>query len=197
MRNKRIVRRHRIHHRHKIHKYTNLALVGVSIIVAFALSRIEGFHIFLLQLGGFGLIGAFIAGMLFVSTFTFATGGLILLVLAEKLSPVEIGLLAGAGAVVGDLFIFRIVKDDILTELTDLYHVFGGKHLTHLLHTYYFNWMLPVIGALIIASPLPDELGVSLMGLSKMKTYQFITISFLLNSFGIFLIISASAWIKP
>jgi hypothetical protein len=185
------------HYRHRIHKYTNLLLVVISIIIAFALSRAEVFHTFLLQMGNYGYAGAFIAGILFVSTFTVATGGLILLVLAEKLSPVEIALIAGAGAVVGDLLIFHVVKDNLTSELVDLYHRFGGKHFTHLLYTQYFRWSLPVIGALIIASPLPDELGVSLMGISQMNTLKFIPISFFLNSLGIFLILSASVFIKP
>ena len=52
--------------------------------------------------------------------------------------------------------------------------------------------MLPVIGAIIIASPLPDELGVSLMGMSQMKASRFILLSYILNSIGIFLVVSAS-----
>ena len=48
----------------------------------------KGFHSFLLHLGNFGYIGAFIAGILFVSTFTVATSALVLLVLAETLSNI-------------------------------------------------------------------------------------------------------------
>ena len=47
------------------------------------------------------------------------------------------------------------------------------------------RWLIPFIGALIVASPLPDELGLTMMGLSKMKTSLFIPLSFLLNFFGI------------
>jgi len=36
-----------------------------------------------------------------------------------------------------------------------------------------------------VISPLPDELGLAMMGLSKMKTSLFIPISFILNSLGI------------
>jgi len=39
---------------------------------------------------------------------------------------------------------------------------------------------------------LPDELGVGLMGISKLKTYQFIILSYVLNSIGIILVISAT-----
>lgn len=178
-------------------RYKNLTLLCVSLVIAFLLSRYEPFHMFLLNLGNLGYIGAFIAGILFVSTFTVATGAVILLTLAERLSPTEIGIIAGAGAVIGDFIIFRFIKDNLFEEITPLYNRLGGTHLTTVLHTKYFTWTLPVIGALIIASPLPDEAGVSLMGISKMKTYQFLVLSFILNAAGIFLVISASLVIKP
>jgi uncharacterized membrane protein YdjX (TVP38/TMEM64 family) len=196
MTNKRRTNRKRHNHR-RAHKYTNLILTGFSIVVAFLLSQVSSFHWFFLHLGSLGYLGAFLAGILFVSTFTMVSGALILLLLAETISPVAIGLIAGLGAVVGDLIIFHIVKDTLSTEIRDLYHRFGGKHLTHLLHTKYFRWSLPVIGAIIIASPLPDELGITLMGISKMNTIKFVLVSYILNSIGIFIVVWASTIIKP
>lgn len=173
-------------------KHKNLFLLFLSIIAAIVLSKVEAFNTLLLTLGNFGYLGAFVAGMLFVVSFTAATGAIILIALATFLSPLEIGIIAGFGAVLGDLIIFRFIKDDLVEELSPVYHKLGGDHLTRVLHTKYFSWTLPVIGALIIASPLPDEIGVSLLGIAKMKTYKFILLSFLLNTIGIFLIISAS-----
>ncbi len=178
-------------------KYKNLSIFFLSLIVAFSLSRYEGFHSFLLNLGELGYIGAFLGGTLFVSTFTVATGAVVLLVLAERLSPVEIGIIAGLGAVVGDFTIFRFIKDNLIAEVTPIYNGLGGSHVTKMLHSKYFSWTLPVIGAIIIASPFPDEIGVSLIGISKMKTYQFLIVSFILNAVGIFLVVSASLVIKP
>lgn len=179
-------------------KYKNLSLLGVSLIIAVILFRLESFHQFLLGLGDLGYIGAFIAGILFVSTFTVATGGVILLVLSEKLSPVEIGIFAGLGAVLGDFTIFRFVRDNLAGELKAIYnHIDHNNHLVRILHTKYFSWTFPVFGAIIIASPLPDEIGVSLMGISRMKTYKFLILSFILNASGIFLVISASSWLRP
>lgn len=169
----------------------------LSITAAFYLSQLKEFHFFLLNLGKFGYLGAFIAGILFVSTFTVSTGIVILFVLAEKLSPVEIGIIAGLGAVIGDITIFSFVKDSLLNEISPIYKRIGGDHLTKVLHTKYFGWTLPVVGAILIASPLPDEIGVSLMGISKMKKYKFMLISFVLNAIGIFLVISASKVINP
>ena len=179
-------------------KYKNLTFLLISLVIAFFVLQNEQLHSFMMHLGKLGYVGAFFAGILFVSTFTVATGAIILLVLAETLSPVELGIIAGFGAVTGDLLIFRFVKDDLAKEIKLLYKRFDkNHHFKKVLHTRYFSWSLPVVGALIIASPLPDELGVSLMGISKLKTYQFLLISFVLNSLGIFLVTSSSFFFKP
>ena len=182
----------------KSYRYKNSTFLFFSLCLAFFILRNEELHSFLLHLGTLGYLGAFLAGMLFVSTFTVATGAIILLVLAESLSPIEIGIIAGLGAVVGDFIIFRFVKDDLAREIRDIYNKFdGGHHLKKVLHTKYFSWTFPVLGAAIIASPLPDEIGVSLMGISKMSTVKFLCISFVLNAIGIFMVVSASSVIKP
>lgn len=182
----------------RYYKFKNLTLLFASILFALVLSRLEVFHNFLLTLGVFGYFGAFVAGVLFVSIFTVSTGTVILLVLAEKLSPLEIGIIAGTGAVVGDYLIFRLVKNNLAKEVQIIYdNIDSNHHLFKLLHTKYFTWTFPVIGALIIASPLPDEIGISLMGISKLKAYQFIMLSFILNAVGIFLVVSASKFVKP
>ncbi len=179
-------------------KYKNITFLVLSFALTFFVLRNETLHSFLLHLGNFGYLGAFLAGILFVSTFTVATGAVILLVLAETLSPIEIGIVAGFGAVVGDFVIFRFVKDDLAREIRFIYNkIDTNHHLKKVFQTKYFSWTFPVLGAAIIASPLPDEIGVSLMGISKLKTYQFLIISFILNATGIFLVISASVVIKP
>ncbi|RJP45783.1 MAG: hypothetical protein C4584_02895 [Armatimonadetes bacterium] len=178
-------------------KYKNLTIFFISIVVAILLSRTETLHNFLINLGSLSYFGAFIAGIFFVSTFTVATSAVVLLILAESLSPLEIGIIAGLGAVIGDLTIFRLIKDNVLDEIRPIFNALGNHYPLRVLHTRYFSWTLPVIGGLLIASPLPDEVGISLMGIAKLKTYQFIIVSFILNAIGIFLIVSASTFIKP
>ena len=178
--------------KHKKFKYKNLVVLFISIAIALALWQIESFHEFLLDLGMAGDLGAFIAGILFVWIFTMPTALLILLTLSQSgtLSPIEIGIIAGAGAVLGDLVIFKFVRDGLSSEIEELYQEYGPKHLQHVLNSKYFHWTLPIIGAIMIASPLPDELGVSLLGISKMRSYNFILLSFFLNSLGIYTIIA-------
>jgi len=182
----------------KSYKYKNFTFLALSLLLTIFLIQNKTFHALLFHLGTFGYLGAFIGGALFVSTFTVSIGTAILLILAENYSPVFLGIIAGLGAVAGDLTIFQFVHSrGFVEEVKHLFEFFGSDKIHHLLHTKYFSWTLPVVGALIIASPLPDELGVSLMGISRMKPYQFILLSFGLNSLGIFLILTASNFIRP
>ena len=49
-----------------------------------------------------------------------------------------------------------------------------------------------MLGAFVIVSPLPDELGVSLLGMSEIKTGKFLLISSISHTIGMFLLVSAS-----
>lgn len=181
---------------HRYH-YKNLTYLFISIVIAMLLLQNQSFRNMLVHLGNYGYVGAFIGGVLFVSTFTVSIGTVLLIILTSTLHPIEIGIIAGLGAVMGDVAIFQFIRSKgLIDEIKHFFHYFGGEKISHLIHTKYFSWSLPVIGALIIASPLPDELGVGLMGISKLKTYQFIILSFVLNSLGIFFIITASSFFK-
>ncbi len=170
-------------------KYPNLTFFVFSLLSAAVLTRAGFFQEIVAVLGSWAYVGAFFAGLLFVSTFTVSFGGVLLFQMAESLTVWEVALAAGLGAVVSDFFIFKFVKNNLVREVQPLYNTLGGKGINHVLHTRYFSWTLPFVGALIIASPLPDEIGVSLMGLSKMKAWQFLAISFALNALGITLVI--------
>lgn len=172
--------------------YKNTALLLLSLIVFFLLADKSVVKNTLNFIGNFGYVGAFIVGMLFVSAFTVAPAIVILFYMAKELNPIAISLIAGAGGVVGDYIIFKFLKDRVFEELSPLFLNNGGKPIRRLFHTPYFAWIVPLIGAIIIASPFPDELGVSLMGLSKVKDWQFILITFFLDVLAVFLVVTAS-----
>lgn len=48
-----------------------------------------------------------------------------------------------------------------------------------------------MLGAIIIATPFPDEIGISLMGLSHLKRPYIILMCFLLNVIGVLAIVLA------
>ena len=178
------------------YKYKYLALFFINILLAIFLSRLDFLNKFLFETRYIPFAGSFIAGILYVSSSTAALGILIITDLSKRLSPIEIALLAGLGGAVADFAIFRFFKDDLLSEIIPIYNKLGGQRLTKLMRHRFFRWSLPIIGAIIIASPLPDEIGISLMGLTHIKNYQFVLLCLVLDITGIFLFVSALSLIK-
>lgn len=167
-----------------------MTAVLISILIAIILGQNAVFKNWLLGLGSLEYIGALFAGMLFVSSFTVAISVVIFGIMAQNIHPMAIGLIGGVGAVMGDYLVFKLVRSHLQEELAMLFGKQETSHIKALLHSKYIAWTLPIIGVFIIASPLPDELGVSLLGISKMSEAKFILISYLSNSVGILMIAS-------
>ncbi len=121
-----------------------------------------------------------------------APASVVLFYIANELNALEVAVLAGAGGVIGDLIIFHYLKNTVFEELKPFYKNHGRKVVNKLIKTPYFSWLIPIVGAAIIASPLPDEIGLSILGFSKIKLPDFIVLTFLLNTLGIFFIIIAA-----
>lgn len=183
--------------RHFHWKHKNIIFFVLGLLAAFIISVNPWFKTLILDVDKIGYLGAFLAGMLFTSTFTLPIASLIIINLANSFPVFPLVVFAGLGAVTSDFLIFKFVKDDVVSEITPIYEELEKldkkNHLRKLIHTRYFGWTLPVIGALIIISPLPDELGVSLLGISNIKTTRFLLISACSHSLGMFLIVSAAA----
>ena len=156
----------------------------ISFAMAIFFIKSPEFKIFMNALISLGYVGAFIVGIFFVSTFTVATATVLLIALGHTLSPIMLALIAGLGATIGNYIIFFGTK--YITKKL----VKKSKHKTH--HPSHHHWTLPALGMLILLSPLPDELGVTLVSFFKMKTHHFILLSYLLKTVGIFLLITTS-----
>lgn len=173
-----------------IKKYKSLSLFLGGIILAVFLFRLPFWQNVFLGLGDFGYLGGFLAGILFVCSFTVGIGVAVLVVLTRVLMPLPLALMVGLGAALGDLIIFKLVRDNLKEEMDDIYKRIDKRQiLKGILKHKYMRWFLPVLGIIMIASPFPDEIGVTMIGLSEMKKIPFVTICFLLNSLGIYLFI--------
>ncbi len=169
--------------------YQNTILVLISIGLFILLADTPAAKLVIEHIGSYGYLGSFIAGIFFVSTFTVAPSGAVLFHLAEQYNPILIALTAGAGGVIGDLLIFRFVRGDAFAELSPILDRIKRRPVFALFKSPYFGWFTPVLGALIIASPLPDEAGIGLMGLSKIREWQFMLLTYVLNTTGILIIV--------
>lgn len=173
-------------------KYPYLTTIFISVVIAIILFKNQAFKDWLLHLGSLEYIGALIAGVLFISSFTVAISTVVIGIMAQNTNPLAIGLIGGVGAVIGDYLIFKLVRSHLQEELAMLFGKEGTSYIKTILRSKYIAWTLPIIGVFILASPLPDELGVSLLGISKISEAKFILISYLSNAFGILMIASVA-----
>jgi len=163
----------------------DLGVVALSIVIAVILAKTGALAGILTSTQEWELLGSLVAGIFFVSIFTVAPAGVVFFEIAAANSIWEVALFGGIGALIGDLLIFRFIKDSISEDIQWLMSKTKQERLFSIFRPKLFKWLIPFIGALIIASPLPDEAGLAMMGLSKMKTSVFIPISFVLNFLGI------------
>lgn len=166
-----------------------LFLFLISLAVGIFILRSPQLHEVITHLGNFAYIGIVIVGFFVVMTFTVIPSLAVLLTLSETVHPVLLSLLAGVGGMCGDYLLmryFRSETDQLLADKTLRNHLF----LKRVVRSRIFHWIAPLIGAIIVASPFPDEIGVTLLGISKLETKKFLPLVFVLDTVGIFLIIT-------
>lgn len=137
-----------------------------------------------------GYIGTFLAGIFFAYGFTAALATILLLILAKEQNIFLAGIIAGFGALVGDLLIFKFIRHSFTNEIKKLSKEKALTYLDNKIPKLFKKYFIAVLAAFIIASPLPDEIGVTLLAsTTKISTKMFSVLSGILNTAGIFIIL--------
>lgn len=169
------------------HILQDVALIVLSILVAFLLVR-TGVLEQMLR-GTSGALASFIAGVFFTSIFTTAPAIAALGEISLVNGILPTALVGAIGSLTGDLIIFRFVKDRFSEDVRELLGHRSIWRRVHLLfRRRFFRWITFLIGGLILASPLPDELGVAVLGMSRMNSRYFAALSLIFNFIGIYVI---------
>jgi len=149
------------------------------------------------EINKFGYWSFLVLGSLY--TFSFTTG----IATGAFLSYIPDGniflysLIGGAGAVVSDLIIYKIIKSELDGEIKKLQRSRLVKYLS-LIPGITNKYVLAFIGIVTIATPLPDELSVALLAENKlMKKRYFIPIALLMNTIGIYVLLSVIPEVTP
>lgn len=174
--------------------YPKLGLLVLFTIAAYFIFKRPEAAYYLDKLGGLSYIGIFIAGMLFAFGFSapFAVGFFI------ALSPANIylaALVAGVGALISDLLIFRFIRFSFMDEFQRLSDSKTIKRINHRIDRSFLKklkvYIMYIFAGILIASPMPDEAGVVMLaGLTKIKEFWLGLTGFVLNTIGIFLILN-------
>ncbi len=170
------------------HIVRDATIIALGIFFVVFLEKSGAVERFLDLTRGFFPVVSFVAGIFFTSIFTTAFATVVLAEISQDYSLILTALFGGAGALLGDYIIFRFVRDTLLEDIRGLLAISHADRFTEIFRLHLFRFLAPFIGAVIIASPLPDELGVALLGLSEMSTKKFAVFSFVLNAAGIFII---------
>lgn len=175
--------------------YKKIAPLLLGIAVAGILSQIETVEVWLLQLDKLSFGGALLAGFIYTFSFTAALGVLVMVNLSITLPPLLIALIAALGTALGDYIIFSLVKRGVVEQIKYDYQQIKEEIIIKLHPHRYVRWLLVAIGLIIIASPIPDEIGVGLLGLARIKNSYFIGLTYILNFIGIYLLLSLARWL--
>ena len=168
------------------HILTDVAIIVLSVLVAVLLVQTEVLTNLLASAGDMEIFGAFIAGAFFTSIFTTAPAIAALGEISLLQGIFYTALFGAMGSVLGDLVIFRFVRDrfsEHVSEIMTHQSVWRRFHL--LFKRRFFRWFTFLVGGFILASPLPDELGIAVLGFSKMRVKYFALLSFAFNFLGI------------
>lgn len=174
-------------------KYPKLTGLIVAIILSYIIFTNQNVADFIFNLGDLSYLGTFIAGMLFAFGFTapFSAGFFI------TLNPSNIlisGIIGGLGALFSDLLIFQFIRISFKDEFDRLEKNKQIKKIENIINNSLGkkikNYILYVFAGILIASPLPDEVGITMLaGLTKIKLKVLVILSFLLNTLGILILL--------
>lgn len=179
-----------------MYKYPKLFLLTGSFVFAYVLYQ-QGFFAWIEHaVNGYGYPSLFVGGLLFSFGFTtpFAIG--IFVEVASSVNPFIAAPIAGAGAMLSDRFIFDIIRFECFQD--EIHHLRSSRFvrwIAHLIHCETVSerlrrYLLFSFAGIVIASPLPDEFGVSLMSaVTEIDRRSFSIIAYALNTVGILIIL--------
>ena len=171
-------------------KYPKFLLLLLTFVIAYLLfynRAYQPFHDFVASLGYFG---TFISGALYVYGFTAAPATALLLILAKEQNIILASLVGGLGALIGDLIIFTAIRHSFADEIEKLFEEEIVKYIHSRTPSFIKKYFVPAAAVIIIASPLPDEIGIALFAASKNISLKvFSVFSYIINTVGIFVIL--------
>lgn len=167
----------------------DMVMIAVGIVIAVILSKVGFIDFIVFSLRDYYILASFVAGIFFTSAFTLAPSSIALVHIAEQAPMPSVAIWGGLGAMFGDLLLFLYIRDRFADDLMNAMKPSTVKYILRSLHFGFLKWLSPILGAVIIASPLPDEFGVTLMGVSKIKVAVLMPVAFIGNVLGIYLLI--------
>ncbi|OGS55715.1 MAG: hypothetical protein A3K60_00985 [Euryarchaeota archaeon RBG_19FT_COMBO_56_21] len=179
-------------------KYPKIGMLALVVIFAYLTFRLGDVQSFFHSLGQLGYVSAFLGGMLFAFGFGAPFGVAILATIADDVNILVAGLVGGLGALLSDYILFKFIRvtfnDEILRFKSSRAFSFVDGALIRKLPPRLSFYIILGVAGFVIASPLPDEIGVAMLaGIATVRDRTFAVMSFALNTLGILVVLAAGA----
>jgi hypothetical protein len=173
-------------------KYPKLFFLAATILLSYFIFSMTEVKEIVFSLQPLSYINDFVAGVLFSFGFTtsFSVGYFVSFVPANIFLAT---IIAGIGSTVGDMLIFRVIKFSFIDEFKELEKKKVIRKIEKIVknnkHVLIRHYLIYIFAGIILATPLPDEIGISMLaGLTTIKPVKLAIISFILHSAAIFLL---------
>lgn len=171
----------------KYPKFTLLFLIYIITYIFFSSNYSEPLKEFIISSGYFGAV---ISGMMYTFAFTSGPATAAFLILGKSADIIVLGLISGIGSVIGDLFIFFLARSILIGEVKLLSKEKFMGLLRKNAPVLFNKWFLIILGCIIAASPLSDEVGVFIIAsATNISAKKFAPIGYVLNTLGIITIL--------
>jgi len=133
-------------------------------------------------------LAIFITGLMYAPLLTTPLSIAAFYLLALHTNPILIAVIGGIGAAVGDVLIIHVLRL-LKKDLPKIKSKSLAHDLRRILHSVNLHFISFTLGVLIIISPLPDEIGLILLGVTNMSDIKILLLTAILNMIGIYLIL--------
>ena len=158
-------------------------LFFLAIAVALIVSTSEIFKFYILQLAPIVIIAELVAGGLYTSIITVPISVSLFSVLVQESSIGLIIFVGAIGATIGDYIIMNVFhKASKRVRIK-------SKRWMRLRKSKRAKVALKTLGLLCLALPVPDEVAMSILGISRIRLKHFILLVYPAKAFGIFLVV--------
>ncbi len=176
-------------------RYPKLLALGLTFVLAYLLFLQGFFDVIEPFIHGHGYLSAFIGGILTSFGFTAAFGIAVFVELSDVMHPLPAAVVGAVGSLLADELIFVFIRASFVDELERLQASPLFARMQTILHHERFperlrRYLLWSVSGFILASPLPDEIGVTMLsGITNIEAKTFAIICLILNMAGIFTIL--------
>jgi hypothetical protein len=171
-------------------KYPKLSLFIISVILVYVLFSGLAYKPLHDALVFMGYFGTFLAGLLYPYALTSAAGTGILLILAKEQNILLAGVIAGIGALISDIILFLFVTHSFSDELQKLSKETFVRTINRWIPDSIRVYLLATFAGLLIASPLPTEIGIMLLAsIKRISVKKFVITVYILHTNAIFIIL--------